>query len=270
MHARQKWKEYIISKLWQKQTEYVIPPPPEAKAGDLKGSLLRNKFKSTYFNTIFGADPAELSNTNQHSSDTSAQNSTQITVSPESATVQRGDVDTRATVVELSDQMLPPSWLRNKTEAELSSELSSSPAVAPSPRSRIASHRHTIRRVSSFDDIDQVRFQNNREAQYALDSTLGAHRKQDPAPLRRRHSSETPRSSMELTQSSHDTLMHELANELKDEIELNSDQTASGNTIEAHAETEAKEIPAVVEQEKLEPESGPNNNNNDDDDSTLR
>jgi HAD-superfamily hydrolase (TIGR02245 family) len=251
-----KWKEYIISKLWQKQTEYVIPPPPEAKAGDLKGSLLRSKFKSTYFNTIFGADPEELSNNNNL-------NNNQINVSPESDTVQRGDLDTRATVVELGDQMLPPSWLRNRTEAEMSGDVSNSQAIAPSPRSRIANHRHTIRRVSSFDDIDQVRLQNNLEA--SLDSTLVAHRKHEPAPLRRRHSSETPRSSMELTQASHDNLMHELANELKDEIGLDSDKKENGNTTESRAETEAKEMPAVVEQEKQKPESDQDNNDDDSD-----
>lgn len=232
----------------------MIPPPPEAKAGDLKGSLLRNKFKSTYFNTIFGADPAESGSINNENTNN------QIDVSPESETVQRGDnLDTRPTVVDMAgDLMSPASWLRNRSDAlDLSGDVSTSQAVAPSPRSRIANHRHTIRRVSSFDDIDHVRLQKNLEAQYSLESTLGAHRQQEPAPLRRRHSSETPRGSMELPRSSHDQLMHEQANELKDEIDSSGDKKES-ETSEARAETEAKEMPAVVEQEKQEPAANDN------------
>lgn len=160
--------------------------------------------------------------------------------------------------------MSPASWLRNRSDAlDLSGDVSTSQAVAPSPRSRIANHRHTIRRVSSFDDIDHVRLQKNLEAQYALESTLGAHRQQEPAPLRRRHSSETPRGSMELPRSSHDQLMHELANELKDEIDSDGDKKESGETSETRAEAEAKEIPAVVEQEKQEPAMSDDNDESD-------
>ncbi len=242
--------------MWQKQTEYVIPPPPEAKAGDLKGSLLRSKFKSTYFNTIFGAEPEESTADNNENN-----NNTQISVRPESDTVQHGDdnLDTRPTIVELTSDLLPPSWLRNSSD--LSADVATSQAVAPSPRSRIANHRHTIRRVSSFDDIDHVRQQNNLEAQYSLESTLDSHRVPELAPLRRRHSSETLRPSIEHAQSSHDQLMRELANELKDELEPETKE--SGSASEARAETEAKEIPAVVEQENQEQSASDNNEDSD-------
>ncbi len=199
---------------------------------------MRSKFKSTYFNTIFGADSNEIGT-----------NTDQIDVSPESAAVE-DKLDTRPTVVDMTgEQLLSSSWLRNKSDIADVSVVSAHQS-ALSPRSQIASHRHTIRRSSSFDDLDQVRQQNYVDA-YALENPLGAHRVQDAVPLRRRHSSETPRASLDLTQSAHARLMHELASELKAEPE-HSTQLENSTAIPSCAEIEAKEIPAVVGREKQE------------------
>ena len=119
----------------------------------------------------------------------------------------------------------------------------------PTSRSQIATHRHTMRRSSSFDDLDQVRQQNSLEAQHAFENVFGAHRMPNTVPLRRRHSSETPRASMDLAQSAHARLIHDLANELHDELELDHSTAVTSES------DPAKEMPAVIEHEKQEPPS---------------